>query len=222
MNLLGKVESLYVSGELTHDKFLHVLARAVETNPSDKRHWYMLTNILTSAPPSMSIKRDREAENSRQHWWELRKDEWADAFFHSPPGSAANVKSSFVEIVLDAIEPEICQVKAERENDGLDSCKQEGTPLEMASPQIFSSLLIQNEMPLSADPMCETLCLRVIVANGIFEQRDFVNNSIWWLAVKHWKSCQSNSSNDYLDGLKWLSKRGLNILEYINERHLRL
>jgi hypothetical protein len=201
-----------VSNELGCDKFLNVLARAVEKNPSDKRYWYTLANILTSAPPG--IECDSETGQHWQHQWERRKNEWADNFFHSPPGSATIVKPSFVSMVLETIESELSLVKEERGNDGFGSCnQQEDTPLEMISSEV-----VQKERSLSADPVCEALCLRVIVAHYIIGHGEFVSNSIWWLAVKHWKSCQSKTSNDYLDGLKWLSKRGLNVLEYITKR----
>ena len=65
---------------------------------------------------------------------------------------------------------------------------------------------------LCNDPTCEALCLRVFVAYHMFGDCDFVWNSIWWLAVKHWKgNQQSDSSNAYYVGLNWLNLHGIDI-----------
>lgn len=73
---------------------------------------------------------------------------------------------------------------------------------------------------LASNSMCEALCLRIVVAYHIFGRCEFVTDSIWWLAIKRWKSKQqskkcANVMDVYLAGFKWLKLNGLNASEYL-------
>ena len=186
---------MYRTGDLSLDNLLDVLARAIEINPSNPRQWYQLVNTLTSenhAPLG-------DADQSAKCWWALRRQDWNDNFFHSPKSSTTKVKSEFVSIVLDMIGSDLFVMKEEADNGSIHD--------------------YQHDRPLSLDPICEALCLRVVVAYHMFGVCSFVCDSIWWISVKRWKSKQQGNNNDaYLDGLKWLSSQRLCIVEYLAKR----
>jgi len=78
---------------------------------------------------------------------------------------------------------------------------------------------------LSSNPMCEALCMKIIVACHLMGAwHPFVCNSIWWLAVKLWQTTQAadqswaDGRNQFSDSLVWLSMHGLNILAYLQCR----
>ena len=186
-------------------------------------------------------------------WCTTRRSEWQDNFFHSPNSSQLTVKPEFVMMVLDAIDSiEFPTVKMKYEGDS-SSALPESSGFKCSLGWIWDSSSCMNEshqtlaslpahiqhvigstdeidasmqaiqMQLPNDPICESLCLRIVVAHHMFGDCDFVNNSIWWLAVKHWRALQEQQSSTALittkAGLTWLSLQGFDITYYIKAKH---
>ena len=91
-------------------------------------------------------------------------------------------------------------------------------------PIIIDSSLKEIEDRLSTNPSCEALCLKIAVAcHLVGVSHPFVVNTIWWLAVKLWRSHQPNRQQQQTrdgvsDGLHWLSLHGLNIPEILHKK----
>eukprot|EP00956_Cyclotella_meneghiniana_P013715 scaffold19997_cov84-Cyclotella_meneghiniana.AAC.9 len=200
-NAINKVQTLYQSHELALDDCLNVLASAVEANPTKVTHWYELATALTKLKAGT-----QDSANVQYSMFKNRGPEWSCNYFHLPPSSSAIVKSEFVSMVLDTVD--------------LDS-----PALKDHGNEAYDVTSIHHKK-LSADPMCEALCLKIVVAKYMIgEYCDFVCDSIWWMAVKHWRCVQKNGTNKntsaYLDGLNWLScTAGILVIECVEKKQL--
>ena len=267
---IASVHALYEINQIPLNYLLDVLARAVESDPCNKVHWYQLVNILSATKSllatkvcSLQCEVSTGEEDDGESWCQKYRLKWEDDFFHSPPHSTLMVKPEFVTMVLDAIDfefsaasgmcvddrPENSQLaKGQAFTSSLQCCldwiwtsSYDDTLQEGLSSGLVDSTLLPTHAPkvtktrndfldknlslkmtqdkLCNDPTCEALCLRVFVAYHMFGDCDFVWNSIWWLAVKHWKANQqSHSSNVYYVGLNWLNLQGINIRKNLEKK----
>jgi len=164
-------------------------------------HWYELATALTKLKAGT-----QDSANVQYSMFKNRGPEWSCNYFHLPPSSSAIVKSEFVSMVLDTVD--------------LDS-----PALKDHGNEAYDVTSIHHKK-LSADPMCEALCLKIVVAKYMIgEYCDFVCDSIWWMAVKHWRCVQKNGTNKntsaYLDGLNWLScTAGILVIECVEKKQL--
>ena len=182
------------------DNYLNVLAGAIDRNPSKMAHWYELATALAKLKANT-----KDSASVQYSMLKNRGPEWSSNYFHSPPSSSAIVKSEFVSMVLYAINSVSSSLK-DNNKDGDDHV-----------PSI-------HRKKLSTDPMCKALCLKIVVAKYMIgEYCDFVCDSIWWMAVKHWRTVRNGTVNTsaYLDGLNWLSCiAGMLVLECIEKKRL--
>ena len=74
---------------------------------------------------------------------------------------------------------------------------------------------------LKHNPSCEALCMKIVVASHLIgAYHPFVCNSIWWLALKLWQSCDKfdGKENSFVNAFSWLSSYGLDSSVYLRCR----
>ena len=230
---INKVQGLYDSQQLKLGNFLDVLVRAVEVNPSNTAIWYKLVHTLVTArhlpTQTNNLKSEDEANddvklNDDQCWWMSRKYVWREDYFISPPSSSVLVKPEFASIVLDAIDADLFFIENEHsDQDNFSDIYKSTIFLADTNPPCSDhkrNSFDTFKEQLSTDPLCESICLRIVIAYHMFGDCGFVRDSIWWLAVKHWKSKQrGHTANAYFTSLKWLSLWGFDVLAHLRKKN---
>lgn len=121
-------------------------------------------------------------------------------------------KTEFVSKVLNAIDADFFVI-------GSKDSSSQAVSIDVTSSR-NKQLLSTLKEHLSSNPLCETLCLKIVVAYHVFGRCEFVTDSIWWIAIKQWKTKQQSKKcakvmNGYLAGLNWLRLQGLDASEYL-------
>ena len=184
---------------VTHweDQFFHFTAKAVKPK---------FVDIVSSVVESHVAKAERLAMNPPDKALSIPAPEECLGWIWNPLEDGTDVTHNYSKLIDGGLIPQ----------------KTSASSFDSQRNPLFDSVIHDR---LARHPSCEALCMKIVVASHLLGVRHrFVYDSIWWLAVKLWRSSQANellapadrNQNPYAEGLTWLSMYGIDASAYFS------